>query len=100
MISKYPGIKIHYTGIDIDKDTCQKAMEVLSALKTSQEISIKIITMSFEDIDDSFKAEISPCDLVLAIHSLYYAKDMRKALTDLQSLTKTNGKVYISTHIL
>ena len=91
MMSRHPDVKIHYTGLDIDKETCQKATETLSLLKTNNKVDIKMLTMEFEDID-SVKAEISPCDLVLAVHVLYYMKDIKKALTDVQMLTKTNGK--------
>lgn len=48
-----------------------------------------MFTMDFEDID-SIKSEILLCDLVLAVHVLYYMKDFRKALTDAQALTKAN----------
>ena len=84
MIDKYPYIKIDYMGIDIDEASCQKATEELSALK--KKLNNK---MDFEDID-SIKCEILLCDLVLAVHVLYYMKDFRKALTDAQALTKAN----------
>ena len=92
MMSRHPDIKIHYTGLDIDKETCQKATEALSVLKTNDKVEIKMLTMDFEDID-SVKAELSPCDLVLAVHVLYYVEDIKKALTDAQMLTKTNGEL-------
>ena len=94
MINKHPDTKIHYTGIDIDKEVCDKAVEELGALKASDKVEIKMIAMDFEEID-SIKDEISPCDLVLAVHVLYYMKDFRKALTDAQALTKADhGKCY------
>ena len=88
MISNYPDIKIDYVGIDIDEDTCQKAMEELSALKANDKVTIKIITMDMH----SLKAEIPPCDLILAMHVLYYAKDLAKVLADSRALLKTDGK--------
>ena len=93
MISKDPDIRIHYTGIDIDEEVCEKAKEELGTLKAKHEVEIKMLVMDFEDID-SVKAEISPCDLILAVHVLYYMKDFRKALTDAHVLTKADyGKV-------
>lgn len=90
VISKHPDIKLDYMGIDIDEDTCQKARKELSVLKkTSNKVEIKILKMDMH----SLMAEISaPCDLVLAIHSLYYATDLRKVLTDIHALLKTDGK--------
>ena len=90
MIDKYPDIKIDYTGIDIDEASCQKATEELSALKKklNDKVEIKIITMDM----NSFNAEIPPCDLILAMHVLYYAKDLRKVLADIRALLKTDGK--------
>jgi SAM-dependent methyltransferase len=92
MISKYPDITLDYMGIDIDEDTCQKAREELSALKkTSDKIEIRILKMDM----NSLTSEIQSCDLILAMHSLYYAADLRKVLTDVQSLLKTNGKFFV-----
>ena len=93
MISKDPDIKIHYTGIDIDEEVCEKAKGELITLKARHEVEIKMLAMDFEDID-TVKAEITPYDLVLAVHVLYYMKDLRKALTDAHTLTKADcGKV-------
>ena len=89
MFIKYPDIKIHYTCIDIDKEVCEKAREELGTLKANHEVEIKIFAMNFEDID-LIKAEISPCDLVLAVHVFYYMKDFKKALNDALALTKAD----------
>ena len=93
MISKCPDMKIHYTGMDIDEDTNKKAMEELSALKTklNGKLEIKIMTMDMH----SLKSEIPPCDLILAIHVLYYAVDLRKVLTDIHALLKTDGECFV-----
>ena len=88
MINKYPDIKIDYIGIDIDEESCQKAIEEFSALKKNNKVAIKIITMDMH----SLNAEIPPCDLILAMHILYYAKDLRKVLADVCALLKTDGK--------
>ena len=94
MIGKYPDVKIHYTGIDIDKEVCDRAKEEVGALKANREMEIKMIAMGFEDVD-SIKAEIPLADLVLAVHSFYYMKDLRKAITDAQALTKADhGKLF------
>lgn len=90
MISKYPDVKIHYTGIDIDKDVCDKATKELGTLvKANREVDIKMLVMDFEDID-SVKDELSPYDLVLAVHAFYYMKDLRKAITDARALAKAD----------
>ena len=89
MISKYPDVKIQYTGIDIDEDTCQRAMKELSPLKTDGgKVEISVLNMDM----NSLNAEIPLCDLILAMHSLYYATDIRKVLTDICALLKTDGK--------
>ena len=89
MFFKYPDIEIHYTGIDIDNEVCEKVREELGTLKDNHEVEIKIFVMSFEDID-SIKTEILPCDLVLAVHVFYYMKDFKRALkfNDTLMLTK------------
>ncbi len=89
MISKYPDIKLDYTGIDTDEDFCQKAREELSALKKMcDKIEIRIIKMDMHSLMSDIPAS---CDLILAMHSLYYAADLKKVLTDIQALLKTNG---------
>ena len=92
MISKYPEIKIDYTGVDIDEESCQKAMEELSLLKTklNDNFTLRILTMDMNSL--TLKGEIPPCDLALAMHALYYAKDTRKDITDVHTLLKADGK--------
>ena len=92
MISRHPDVKIDYTGIDIDEKICQNAMKELSALKTkfNDKVAIRILTM---DINSFNLVEVGPpCDLILALHVLYYAKNMRKVLTDVHTLLKPEGK--------
>ncbi len=89
MIRKYPDVKIQYTGIDIDKEVCDRAKQELGTSRASHEMEIKMFAMDFEDID-SIKTEIPPCDLILAVHAFYYMKDLRKALSDAQALTKAD----------
>lgn len=92
MISKYPDVKIDYTGVDNDEKSCQRALEELSTLKAvlNDKFTMRILAMDINSF--KLKAEIPPCDLILALHSLYYAKDMRKVLVDIHAVLKTNGK--------
>jgi SAM-dependent methyltransferase len=90
MMSQHPDIKLDYTGIDIDEVTCQKAREELGTLKkTSDKIEIRILKMDMHSLTSDIPAS---CDLILAMHSLYYAVDLRKVLSDVQALLKTDGK--------
>ena len=95
MINIYPDIKIDYTGIDIDEESCQKAMKKLKE-KLNDKVAIKIIAMDMHSIN----VEIPPCDLVLAVHVLYYAKDLRKVLADICALLKTDGKFLHNLHVI
>ena len=85
---RFPAVKIHYIGTDIDEQVCQIAMKSMSALK-NVEAEIRII--DFQQMDPSMVNEISPCDLVLAAHVFYYMRDIKKALSDAQMFRKTNG---------
>ena len=62
-------------------------MEELSALKTKLNDKVEM-TMDMH----SLKAEIPPCNLILTIHVLYYATDLRKVLTDVHALLKADGE--------
>ena len=95
IIDRFPEVAVHYMGTEIDEQTCQKAAEVLGALK-SQNVTIEILTVDFEKIDSlNYKAKIPPCDLVLAIHVLYYMNDLRKVLSDAQHFKNDKGKYMI-----
>ena len=87
--NKFPDIKIHYIGTDIDELSCQKAKETVSALKNDN-ITVETIAVDFEKID-VFKDKIPPCDLVIASHVFYYMKDLKKALSDARALQKDDG---------
>ena len=89
--NRFPDWKIYYVGVDVDRKFCQQARELLNALKN---VEVEIIVLDFEQMDFS-KVEIPPCDLVLAVHVLYYMRDIKKALSDVQRLRKPDGKVYI-----
>ena len=91
MISRHPDVKIDYTGMDIDEEICQNAMMELSAMNTkfNDKIAIRMLTM---DINSINLMEVGPsCDLILALHVLYYAKDMRKVLSDIHTFLKPEG---------
>ena len=86
---KFPEVKVHYIGIDIDQQSCQNTKETVSALK-NHNVMVETFTVDFEKID-LFKDRIPPCDLVIASHVFYYMKDLKKALSDARALRKDDG---------
>ena len=93
---RFPKVKIRYIGTDIDKEICQKAEQVLGDLTKNVAMDIETLVFDFKDVDD-FKDRLPPCDLIMASHVLYYVRDVKKALTDIQSLKKQNGKSNVNT---
>lgn len=89
--NRFPDWKICYVGVDVDRKFCQQARELLNALKN---VKVEIMILDFQQMDFS-RVEIPPCDLVLAVHVLYYMRDIKKVLSDVQRLRKPDGKVYI-----
>ena len=90
---KFPEVKVHYIGIDIDQQTCQKAKETVSMLKNDN-ITVETFIADFEKVKiDLLKEKIPPCDLVIASHVFYYMKDIKKALSDARALRKNEGKL-------
>ena len=87
--NRFPDVKVHYIGIDIDQQTCQNAKETVSALK-NHNVMVETFTADFEKVD-LFKDRIPPCDLVIASHVFYYMKDLKKALSDARALRKDDG---------
>ena len=92
--SRFPDTKVQYVGTDIDKKTCEQSKEVLSAIKN---VEVEFMVLDFQQVDPS-KLELPPCDLVLAIQVLYYMKDLNKALSNLQLLTKPEGMLKLKSY--
>ena len=92
MAERFPDVKVSYTGVDIDKKFCQQARELLGSVKNTE---VKILVEDYQKIDPS-KFNIPPCDLVLAVHVLYYMRDITKALVDAQKFRKQDGMLYTS----
>ena len=90
--SRFPETKVQYIGTDIDKKTCEQSKEVLSAIKN---VEVEVMVLDFQQVDPS-KLELPPCDLILAIHVLYYMKDLNKALSNLQLLRKPEGMLKLN----
>lgn len=88
---RFPAIKIHYIGTDIDEQICRKATELLSSLKN---VEVEVRVIDFQQVDSSKITEIPPCDLVLAAHVFYYMRDINKALSEAQMLRKSDGIRY------
>ena len=74
-------------GTDIDKRFCQQARELLGSVKNTE---VETLVEDYQKIDPS-KFNIPPCDLVLAVHVLYYVRDITKALVDAQKFRKQDG---------
>ena len=90
---RFPDVKVSYTGMDIDKKSCEQARELLGAVKN---VEVEIVVEDYQEIDSS-KFNIPPCDLVLAIHVFYYMRDITKALIDAQKFRKEDGMyMYLS----
>ena len=90
LCKRFPTVKIHYVGTDIDETSCQQARELLGVLKN---VEIKILVEDFQLMDSTKIAEIPPCDLVLAVHISYYIRDIKKALSDARKLQKPDGMI-------
>ena len=84
---RFPDIKVHYIGTDIDEKSCQQATELLESVKN---VEVEILVQDYQQIDPA-KINIPPCDLVLAIDILYYMEDIKKALVDAQTFRKSDG---------
>ena len=89
---RLPDMEIHYVGTDIDEESCQQARERLGSLKN---VNAETFVLDFERVD-SFKVEVSPCDLVLAVHFLTYMRDINKALSDALKFKKPDGIIRLN----
>ena len=89
LLEKYPNLDLHYIGVDVNELSCQIAREQLSSLKGVQ---FEILAKDFQHVRP---ADIEPCDLVIAVHVLYYVASLKTALSCALKLTKQSGCLMI-----
>ena len=85
LLRKYPHLDIQYLGLDVNKFSCQRAQELLGSLEGVQ---IKILA---KDIQHASPADFEPCDLVIAVHVLYYVESLKDAISCALKVVKPNG---------
>ena len=89
LLEKYPNLDLYYIGVDVNEISCQIAQEQLSSLKGVQ---FEILEKDFQHVRP---ADIEPCDLVIAVHILYYVASLKTALSCALKLTKQSGCLMI-----
>ena len=85
LLRRYPHLDVQYIGLDVNEFSCQTAREVLSSLEGVQ---IKILA---KDIQHVSPADFDPCDLVIAVHVLYYVESLKTAISCALKVVKPNG---------
>ena len=85
LLRKYPHLEIQYLGLDVNEFSCQIAREVLGSLEGVQ---IKILA---KDIQHASPDDFEPCDLVIAVHVLYYVESLKAAISCALKVVEPNG---------
>ena len=85
LLEKYPNLDLHYIGVDVNETSCQIAHEQLSSLKGVQ---FEILAKDFQHVRP---ADIEPCDLVVAVHVLYYVASLKTVLSCALKMIKQSG---------
>ena len=84
---KFPKIKFHYVGFDINDMSCQRARKCVGTLSG---VTAETHT---DDIQQLNVAAFEPFDMVTCVHALYYAQvSLEDALRNCVKLTKPGGK--------
>jgi SAM-dependent methyltransferase len=81
---------VHIVGLDLSPGLLQEAQ----AQAVRDHLPVQLLQADMQAIplrDDA-------CDDALAIHALYYARDVRRALQELRRVVKPGGRVLISTN--
>ena len=74
--------------MDISAISCEKAQELLQPITN---VNAQLISADIQEITtDSI---ILDCDLVYAVHSLYYVTSIEKALASMLKLLKPSGNL-------
>ena len=82
---RFPNQPLQYVGVDISAISCQKARELLLPVAN---VDAQLISA---DIQQIAADSIPKCDLVYAVHSLYYVTSIEKALSAMLKLLKPSG---------
>ena len=85
LLRKYPHLDVQYVGLDVNEFSCQTAREVLGSLEGVQ---IKILA---KDIQHASPDDFEPCDLVIAVHVLYYVESLKAAISCALKVVEPNG---------
>ena len=85
LLRRYPHLDLQYLGLDVNEFSCQTAREVLGSLEGAQ---IEILT---KDIQHTSPADFEPCDLVIAVHVLYYVESLKAAVSCALRVVKPDG---------
>ena len=89
LLEKYPNLDLHYIGVDVNEMSCQIAREQLSPLKG---VRFEILAKDFQHVSP---ADIEPCDLLIAVHVLYYVASLKTALSCALKVIKRSGCLMI-----
>ena len=85
LLKIYPHLDLQYLGLDVNEFSCQTAWEVLGSLESVQ---LEILT---KDIQHMSPADFEPCDLVIAVHVLYYVESLKAAVSCALKVVKPDG---------
>ena len=85
LLRRYPHLDLQYLGLDVNEFSCQTAREVLGSLEGAQ---VEILT---KDIQHMSPADFEPCDLVIAVHVLYYVESLKAAVSCALRVVKPDG---------
>ena len=89
LLEEYPNLDLHYIGVDVNEMSCQIAREQLSPLKG---VRFEVLAKDFQHVSP---ADIEPCDLVIAVHVLYYVASLKTALSCALKVIKQSGCLMI-----
>ena len=82
---KFPDLRIHFSGFDVNELLLEHAKETLQQLKN---VEVEIAAKDIESDGNEFP----PYDLVVCVHVLYYMKSLDQALSNMLQLVKKDGE--------
>ena len=89
LLEEYPNLDLHYIGVDVNEMSCQIAREQLSPLKG---VRFEVLAKDFQHVSP---ADIEPCDLLIAVHALYYVSSLKTVLSCALKVIKRSGCLMI-----
>lgn len=89
LTTAFPNVRLQYVGVDVNEVSCQTARELLKQIQ-GVEVEVKR-----RDLQQLNPGDLSPSDLIIVVHVLYYVEAIQPVLSYTRKHLKPTGYLII-----